>query len=330
MITNIEFRATALACTCAELNSPHRSQTYSLDVTLNPIGMAFIDDSEQAGANDGASTSGQTPMDIDTVRTRPGTRSQMEKLCPRCGEWIGLGAKGSEYPFLAHQDGNRCRRLTELRGTARAPTEARESFVTSSSFALGPLSLLSPSPMAVSPNIPASEPFLDDPSPHSHDLPSMRAVPTSEIPALASFPPPSPLSPLPSITKVPCHGAPVKWEHGCPARTYPFHYHSTDRLPWSVTIQHSPDPTVILLRSLSCSNFHDPSTNACSKCLQVPVSKKYQSLVLNTSKDPAPTTQLETLSREQLLQRLKDRNDECCKLRRKVSFCSCALNLVLM
>lgn len=123
----------------------------------------------------------------------------MEKPCSRCGEWIGLGAKGSKYPFLAHQEGNCCRRLTELRGTARATTEVHESLVTSSSFTLRPLSLLLPSPMAVSPNIPASEPSLDDCSPHSCDLPLMRAVPTSEIPTLASYLPPSPLSPLPSV-----------------------------------------------------------------------------------------------------------------------------------
>lgn len=69
----MKFRATDLACMCAELNSAAPISTYSLDVTLNPIGMAFIDDSEQVEANDGTSTLGQMPMDIDTVRTRPGT-----------------------------------------------------------------------------------------------------------------------------------------------------------------------------------------------------------------------------------------------------------------
>jgi len=43
-----------------------------------------------------------------------------KKLCSNCGEWIGLGPKGSEYPFVTHQRSKRCQRMTDWRARQEA------------------------------------------------------------------------------------------------------------------------------------------------------------------------------------------------------------------
>ncbi|KAF9789386.1 hypothetical protein BJ322DRAFT_1018054 [Thelephora terrestris] len=184
------------------------------------------------------------------------------------------------------EDGLRRRQLAELRRKEQAPAAVRESLVKRTLFASGPLSFPSPPDVSLL-ELPPGE--------SSSCLPessSMHTVPTSETLYTVNFPTLSPLSTtvnlqlssplltIPSVVfskqtvspstgympsaEVPCYGTSVKWEYGCPAKTYPFHYH-----------------------------------------------------ILKAAKDPAPTTPWNYLSREQLLQRLKARTDECRQLRKK-------------
>jgi len=55
-----------------------------------------------------------------------GVDGHWEKQCLACGEWIGLGPKGSERPFLVHQKNKRCLRTREQ----KAHKEARETLET--------------------------------------------------------------------------------------------------------------------------------------------------------------------------------------------------------
>ena len=70
------------------------------------------------------------------TRVRSGTRAQLEKLCPRCNEWVGLGAKGNLYPFRLHQDGKQCRELATL-STRMRTEEPHGLSVASVSFGPG-------------------------------------------------------------------------------------------------------------------------------------------------------------------------------------------------
>ena len=321
--------------------------------------MIFTNDSDTFKDTDGATTSNQAPMDVDTqIRIRPGTNGRPEKLCPRCGEWIGLGAKGNEYPFAVHQDGQQCHRDANLKAQTRAQTEAHRLSAASTSFgstSIPPLSATSPisgslsiqpivptSDVSIAATLPSLSPLsflpplvLPEQNPCIHPtVPDEMALDTlqasSPYPKIPSTSPPNVLlqgqpSPItsstgfPAVTKVPCYGVPVKWEYGCPTRTYPFHYHSMDHPMWSVTTQRPPKPDIIFLRSFSCALFHDSSAEACFECLKLPPSDKFQSLALRASKDPAPTVPWEYLSREQLLRKLEDRTDECRRLRKRVS-----------
>lgn len=141
----------------------------------------------------------------------------------------------------------------------------------------------------VSPTLPDTmvlDPLQVSPPPPSipTNLPPITS-PLNDIPPITSYPN------FPTVTKVPCRGVRVRWECGHPSKTYPFQYHDTDNLTWSVTTQRPFDPIdTIYLQSFSCTLFHDTSTEACFECLKVPSSDKFRSLVLRTSKDPALTT----------------------------------------
>ncbi|KAF9642030.1 hypothetical protein BDM02DRAFT_3194047 [Thelephora ganbajun] len=135
-----------------------------------------------------------------------------------------------------------------------------------------------------------------------------------------AFPVTSPAGFL-TAAKIPCYGAQVKWELGHSSKTYPFQCHNTDYPNWSVSTHHPPDIDVIHLQSFSCALFHDPSTEACFECLKLPSSDKFRSLVLKASNNPALTMPWDYLSWEQVLQRLKDKTDECRRYRKKEGSC---------
>jgi hypothetical protein len=338
------------------------------------IKMTIANDPDALEATNYGATQNQILTDTETpTRIRPGTHEMYQKLCPNCREWVGLGRKGNPYPFILHRDGERCRRVAELKALAQAD-EVPASLVASTSFRPEPIPTFSTPPISTYPHIPISEPTFDcspfsmsrsslsppifphldvpmvDASSSSLPLPplifpertsyTLPAIPDTMGPnALQVSPSPPgittslpPIAPLleqvPPITsyprfltttKVPCHGVRLKWEHGHSSRTYPFQYHDTDNLTWSVTTQRPPDIDVIYLQSFSCTLFHDAGMEACFECLKVPSSDKFQSLVLKASKDPAPTLPWGYLSWEQISKRLRDRTDECRRYRKKVS-----------
>lgn len=186
---------------------------------------------------------------------------------------------------------------------------------------LPPLSSLPPSPFP-------DQTLFTSPTTSNGTMPNSFEIPPSQsiLPATFSsnvLPQRQSLSPSnsvmpPALMKIPCHGAPVKWDYGCPATTYPFHRHVADHLSWSVTTQRPPQPDTIFLRSFSCLCFRDPCTEACFECLKIPSSKEFRSLALIASKDPTPTTPWPYLSRDQLLEKLRSRTDECRQLRKGV------------
>jgi len=306
--------------------------------------MTSAGDSDAFEATDHGAIQNRNPVDIDTqTRIHPGTRAILEKLCPNCGEWVGLGGKGSPYTFLLHQDGERCRRTTKLKTLARAE-EAPRLPIASASFEPNPLPTLaslsstqpifscSDVPTTIAP--PSSSPLTFLPSlvpPEtpciSPATPDAMALDTLQVPPIAPFlgqaSPITSYSEFPTAARVPCRGIQLKWECGRSSKTYPFQYHDTECPTWSVMTRRPPDPDVIYLQSFSCALFHDTSTEACFECLKVPPSDKFQSLVLKASKDPAPTLPWGYLSWEQISKRLKDRTDECRRYRKKVSPTHC-------
>jgi len=275
---------------------------------------------------------------VDTpTRIRPGTVAQWEKQCPKCDEWVGLGKKGSLHTFLVHQDGQRCFRAAERK--TRARKEEALPFPVLSASVGHPT--LSPPPVSTYPDVTMSE--LDPSSSNQPTFPDPNISPTS---TLSLFPPstvPSPALPeqlpcisptisdavasnapqitppqIPTMYKVPCLGVRLKWVCERPARTYPFQYHDTGNLPWLATVAGPYDLDYIYLRSTSCHQFRDPFLTACSECIGVPSSTKFQSLVQRALKDPALSTSHIFLPWEQLSHKLRNKTDECRQLRKKV------------
>jgi len=112
------------------------------------IKMAFAGDSGAFDATNHGAIENQNPVDIDTqTRICPGTRAKLEKLCSNCGEWVGLGGKGSSYTFLLHQDGERCRRTAKLKASAWAEEGPRLP-VASTSFEPKPLPTFAAPPLS--------------------------------------------------------------------------------------------------------------------------------------------------------------------------------------
>lgn len=268
-------------------------------------------------------------MDTPT-RRKPGTCLRWEKMCPTCGEWVGIGLKQNLYPFFVHLDGERCHQIAKVKARGRVGEAPSLSIIpmSDSSFKTSPqmfvpypdvpTAVASPSPLA-----PSSMPSLIFPEESFRVLTAVPADPTAmdTPPALTSLPKTTALpTTAPQGEALPmCHGARVKWEHGHSSKTYPFQYHDTGYPTWSVSTQRPPDVDIIYLQSFSCTLLHDPSAEACSECLKLPSSNKFQSLVLKASRDPAPTVPWNYLSWEQIWQRLKDRTNECRRYRKKVS-----------
>ena len=352
-------RVRCALCTCAPCVTPRSSPIAIFTDDNNP------DMLEAPNSDTANSIQGQGPMDVDTdtaTRIRPGTRMRLEKLCPKCGEWIGLGGRGDLYPFYLHQDGERCRRAAEHKAlapmegipVASISSESNEPPLPSCPFIPMPELALdhhpySPfKPSSTQPTFPHPDVPVTSASPTSWPFaPLSSIVPEHISPTLpdaitlhtlrASQNPPSISTCLPPITalqeqyshpmfptapSIPCRGVRLKWEGGHSSKTYPFQYHDTDNPTWSVTTRRPPDPDIIYLQSFSCALFHDPSMDACFECLRIPSSDKFQSLVLKASKDPAPTVPWSYLSWEQIAKRLKERTDECRQYRKKVGSAS--------
>ena len=313
--------------------------------------MTFVDDLDASEpTNHDAIRNRNSAVINSPTRIRPGTETRLEKLCPKCGRWIGLGLKGHLHPFSIHLDGERCRRkAVELQ-----MEEAHRLPVASTSFIPGP----EPPPMLVAPLISShprilvsNPPFDFHPYGPSESSYTQPIFPCSDVPTTNTSPSLSPLMLLPPVVfpeqmpsispdlppppqeqafcptfptmaKVPCCGVWFKWECNHLSKTYPFQYHDTDNPTWSAMTRRPPDPDVIYLQSFSCTLFHDASTEACFECLKVPSSDKFQSLVLKASRDPAPTVPWGYLSWDQVVKRLRDRTEECWQYHKKVSFIS--------
>lgn len=332
--------------------SGQRAGTYQVCTQLTPqlnhqssSLMAFADSSVPSNATSpGAIRNG---MADTPTRHKPRTESRWEKLCPKCGEWVGIGQNKNLYSYHIHLDGERCRQLAQAKARARSkealkhsaistmesPIERRpwDPFETSaqsivpcshvSTTVSSPLEPLSSLPSLVSP-----EPLFGATSgaTTSDALHSPTLSLNSATLLLAALPPEHDLTTtgthnLPTEVGTPCYGTRVKWECGHPSKTYPFQYHDTGYPTWSISTQRPPDANTIYLRSFSCALFHNPLTEACFECLKITSSNKFQSLVSRASKVPAPTVPWNYLSWEQLWRRLKERTDECRQYRKKVN-----------
>jgi len=318
--------------------------------------MTPTNNSDAFGVTDSSATVNPNLMDVDMdtpTRIRPGSYAHLEKLCPRCRRWIGIGAKGSLYPFVRHLDGERCHHATEPEAQQDESFEipvAGTSFVPElvPSHAIPPISSYPhvPLPGSTSEFLQTQPTFpYPDFSPVANSSSFLSLTPLSPL----SLPghtscisrttpdtmglntlevPPTPFQVLPhhpgllTTTKIPCRGVPVNWECGHPLKTYPFQYHDTDNPTWSVMTPHPPNPNIIYLQSFFCALFHDSSAEACLECLKVPSSDKFRSMVLKASEDPAPTIPYIYLSWEQISKRLKDKTNECRRYYKRVSFIS--------
>lgn len=308
--------------------------------------MTFVDNSGVSEPTGEGATQNQSLTGAHTqIRREPGTNSY-QQLCPNCGEWVRISAKKNPYSLSVHLEGKPCHRTTEKKARTRVDSEARTRRTTLG-YAIEPgsgRSLPAPEPLirtaVTSPSSSLSSlphPVLPgQPSwaPTTHDVTMLdtQQVPPSSLNSITLPPISSLLSQDSSMatspgfeakSNIPCYGARVKWECGHPSETYPFQYHDTKFPTWSVSTQRPPDADVICLRSFFCTTYHDPSIEACVECSKLPSSNKVQSLMLRASNDPAPTVPWKYLSRPQIIQKLKDKTDECRRYKRKVRLAPC-------
>ena len=165
----------------------------------SPIKMTLADDPVTFEATNYSATQNQNSVVDTPTRIHPGTRTRLEKYCPNCEEWVGLGGKGSPYSFILHQGGERCRRATELKALVRAE-DALQPLVASTSFGPKPLPMRATPPVSTRPHIPTSEPTLDHHPPGPYEFSSVRPIfPHSGTPMAIASPPSSPLPFLPSL-----------------------------------------------------------------------------------------------------------------------------------
>jgi len=280
-----------------------------------------------------------------------------QKWCLVCEEWIGLGLRGSEYTFLAHQDSKQCQRTKDR----KAHAEAREALKTLKLSFSTILYTLPPASPQDNQEIPSSDSSLPPPLlVPSVASPNLAAPATSSslfvAPPLQSpitFPPllapglssgglltmdgpappptspgPSPMSPvsshLPSLantscTSESCNGVPFKWEHGSVFLSYPLQYHETGYPTWSVDSIGEPESShSIRLRSHSCTHFREHSMEACLPCTNLVSSPKFQNMLKNASQDPSPNTPYLYLSWKQIATKLRSTTKELQQERKEV------------
>ncbi|KAF9643429.1 hypothetical protein BDM02DRAFT_1471780 [Thelephora ganbajun] len=252
----------------------------------------FVSHSHNANAPDSGGTGNQSPP-VRQIRI-----GRLEKFCPRCEKWIGLGPRGGEYSFLVHQHGKRCRQIQQRKTRKNAAEELERSFG------------IHPPP--TSPTVQAASSSVTNPPPH---LPSHE--PTHNKPHSPYFPPI--INPLVTRSpQLPCRGIQYKWELGNACKTYPFQYHDTGIPTWSArTGPPCSQGDIVSLESHSCTGFRDPSMEACLPCMNIPSSHEFKKVFQMAWKDPPPTTPHIYLSWVQVEKRLRQVNDDVRRKRRK-------------
>lgn len=154
-------------------------------------------------ANEISPTTNPQTVTVATSQTRR-FDGKWEKLCSNCEEWIGLGPKGSEHSFLAHQRSKRCQRMMERKARQEAKA-ALESLVPHLSTIPSPPPSLSSHILTAHPSLPSgplresgnwedlpldpSSPLLLGPS----TLPSSLMVCNPSDTFFSTHPPPSPV-----------------------------------------------------------------------------------------------------------------------------------------
>ena len=172
---------------------------------------------------------------------------------------------------------------------------------------LSPLSHSSTLPFSLSNSIPDTAGITSSPS-----------SPSSQPHLLAST------SPLHDIRAncLPCDGIHFKWENKDSFfLTYPLQYHENNHLDWSLDAVGEPGSSnIVRIRSHHCSRSRDPRVDACLPCKNVVVSRSFQNMLKNTSKDPSPYTPHKFLNWKQLEERLKTVTRQLQLERKQVSF----------
>ena len=235
---------------------------------------------------------------VDSPIRQTGT-GRLEKFCPRCEEWIGIGPKGSEYSFVMHRRGNRCK-LTEQRKVEEGAAEELER-----SFGIRA------SPTSTLVHDVSSSPTEPHPPVPSHEITHINP-PSPTLPPIATL----------SVThppRLPCTGIRYKWELGNACKTYPFQYHETGFPTWFVGIGvPSPNDDIIELQSHDCARFRDPPMEACVPCTSVPTSHEFKSVLSLASRDPPSRSPYIYLSWAQAEKKLREARDEVRRMRRQV------------
>ena len=241
----------------------------------------FVNLPSEANAPDNAGSGDQDDSPIHQTQT-----GRWEKYCPNCGEWIGLGARGSEYSFIMHQRSRRCVRIEQQKVQKREEEDAAEELQRSFGIRASPTA--------------------------SHTV-------QATSPSTAQPPPPPPTHP----PRFPCTGVRYKWELGNACKTYPFQYHETGFPTWFVGIGvPSPNDDVIELQSHECARFRDPSMEACLPCTIVPTSREFKRVLSLASRDPPQGTPYIYLSWAQAEKRLREAKDDVRRMRREVKWFS--------
>jgi len=251
----------------------------------------FVNYSPDANGHEGGRS--EEHVDSPVHQTKTG---RLEKFCPTCEEWIGIGPKGGEYSFLLHRRGNRCRRTEQRKVQEGTAEEPERSFGIHPAHASSHVQSASPSSTTEPhPHVPSHESTHVEP--HSHRLPSVR--------------PP----------RHPCTGIRYKWELGNACKTYPFQYHETGYPNWFVGIGvPSPNDDIIELQSHDCVRFRDPHMEGCIPCINVPTSHEFKSVLSLASRDPAPNSPYIYLSWAQAEKRLREAKEDVRRMRRQVKW----------
>lgn len=280
------------------------------------------------------SQAGQTTATTSHIREING---RWEKFCTNCDEWIGLGPKGGEGSFLAHQRNKRCSR-TRQRKVHQEAKGALESLVPSFATIPPPFPSSSSRVLAAHPYVtsgpsysplpatlsPSDSLFLAHPPPSPTPFPllltpgSLYDVSTASNTASSlTSPTSSHLLPIISTSHAPqntdevvarlsCDGVKFKWEHASLFLSYPLQYHETRFPTWSLDgVGEQGSSHMIRIRSHSCTQFRDPSMEACFPCTNVISSQPFQNILKNVSKDPSPNTPYIYLNWNQLETKLR-------------------------
>jgi len=228
-----------------------------------------------------------------TGQTRQ-VNGRWERFCSNCEEWIGLGPKGGNSSFTAHQRHKRCWRTKE-RKVRQGAKAALENLVPSSSTS-SPAVLAPSDPLFHPPPSPTLFPPLLTPGPSSSISTTVHAASVSTNPKSLHFPPPASTSHVPQLhdevpVRIPCEGVKFKWEHGSFFLSYPLQYHETGSPTWSLDgVGEQGSSYMIRLRSHSCAQLRDPSMEACLQCTNIASSKSFQNMLKHVSTDPLPNT----------------------------------------